>query len=533
MMAKKRIHKLAKHVLLSAASILCFSLSGIAWADSSVKTSTVAPALGNVEISADYNLDGQIDKEDLLILLSEFKKKDSFADLNGDKAPDGMDLFVFCRYWESRTNGDAQTPTSTATNVLTLTPTQALQPTFTPTPTFTGTSTATSTFSPTPTVTETATPQLEEHIFSATVNKSIPDDKPSGVYSNITVPSDLHVSEIKVGVWISHDFMTDLVIDLFAPDGRLVRLFDEGRFSVQGVFGEDYWVSGPGDLKDFFGYNAKGKWRLVVRDRIGEDTGVFESWDIRILGGASAMPTVTPTATPLGETYDIMDYFPTAGNPSWNYSTGKLGSVAAQIQNRVKFCGKKMDRLRTTILSQSSDTHFLKENGGLWNYGNSSFSFCSNPLMYGDGSLRGGSSYQWNFETNDIAAWFSLQWSYRGRVTVPAGSYENCLSMELRLEAIDYTSWESISGTYDVSTFAPGVGRISFSIYDQYLNYYDSARLTGTSIQNDIRRDAVAPEHAEKTPQCFLSGDALIHEMSLRLADRNRWPEIKRRIIQK
>lgn len=344
-------------------------------------------------------------------------------------------------------------------------------------PTMTSTFTPMATMTPEPTPTEPST----ERVFSAEPGVGIPDDSPNGVTSTIQVGEDLYVYRLRVGVWITHEWPDDLVVDLEGPDGTSIRLFNEDYYDIHGVFGLDYIPSGPGSLSDFIGKNARGTWKLTVRDLWDEGVGTLDRWDLRILGGQEPPPPPTATPTPGGPSYCIGDYFPLGNGLRWTY-TSSYGTALVEMHSPESFCGMSMTRLTMTMGSESQDYYLRLANETLYNYGVPEYAFCSSPVHYGDCTLRHGSRFPQHMEVEGVEFDFSCKWSFVGSQSVPAGTFDDCLQLAVSVEAYDPSSGEAISGTWDVWTVAPGLGRIRVAVLDQFLDVVDMAELTSSSI---------------------------------------------------
>jgi len=335
------------------------------------------------------------------------------------------------------------------------------------------------------------------------------------------VSQDIYIVRLRVGLTIEHDCTYDLVVDLYAPNGKRIRLADDNYIPSDAVYGLNCEPYGPGTLDDFIGMNAKGVWTLKVYDPCEEDAGKLIKWDLRILGTSNPLPTPTPTATPEGPSYCIADYFPIANGRTWNYSTRYVGSVQSVMAYPLSLCGKSTARVRTKIpdYDYQKDVHFSLTNNTLYNHGDASLSFCSPGIRYGDCNIRNGSYYTQDFQVGTVYLQFEFNWYYIGRKSVPAGTFDNCLKLYLSVVAYDSSSLEMLVGDYDVSTFAPGVGRIEFALYDEELDEIDTARLTsysGTKMQSQVDS---APDLLESGAERFIAGpDQLIEAIMNRFS---------------
>lgn len=94
----------------------------------------------------------------------------------------------------------------------------------------------------------------------------------------------------KVQLKISHTYKSDVRVELLAPTGEHVTLFDRkggGENNIAGTFP----VTFPKAIK------GAGTWRLVVSDHVGLDNGSIDSWSLQ-LGADSVAATDTPVFIP-------------------------------------------------------------------------------------------------------------------------------------------------------------------------------------------------------------------------------------------
>ncbi len=113
----------------------------------------------------------------------------------------------------------------------------------------------------------------------------IPDNKPGGVSSTITIDQDVEIGALYVGISITHPKVRNLLIDLIAPDNRKVRLFDGtgSGANLVTVYGIYLDPSGPGSLFDLAGMSAQGQWRLQVEDTQANDVGRLNTWRLYLV----------------------------------------------------------------------------------------------------------------------------------------------------------------------------------------------------------------------------------------------------------
>ena len=98
--------------------------------------------------------------------------------------------------------------------------------------------------------------------------------KKQQVVGSITVPDDVTVGIVEVGVDITHPFRSDLKIDLVAPSGVATTLYDGVR---DGINPAANIVEALPVTTALQGQPAQGTWHLRVGDYEQEDSGVLNS----------------------------------------------------------------------------------------------------------------------------------------------------------------------------------------------------------------------------------------------------------------
>ncbi len=119
---------------------------------------------------------------------------------------------------------------------------------------------------------------------------------PSGSYvaSAIEVPASSHTqqtfSTAKVTVDIRHTYKGDLRVELLAPSGEHVTLFDR-------TGGGDNNIAATFPVKFVKPTVGAGTWRLVVSDHAGLDNGSIDKWSL-VVGDTTLAATDTPVFIP-------------------------------------------------------------------------------------------------------------------------------------------------------------------------------------------------------------------------------------------
>ncbi|MBZ0274262.1 proprotein convertase P-domain-containing protein [bacterium] len=169
---------------------------------------------------------------------------------------------------------------------------------------------------------------LAQNLFYETKPEvSIPDaDCPSATTGSIYVPDNVIVTDVNVGILISHTYRDDLVIRLQPPASAAINLFyddvvpPDGANNLYGTFNQQssgvpndgfndtvksyanrefhpYSTIGGDDLSVINGTSAQGWWELGVCDRLAQDTGTFHSFALYITYAVSTTTTTPPTTT--------------------------------------------------------------------------------------------------------------------------------------------------------------------------------------------------------------------------------------------
>jgi subtilisin-like proprotein convertase family protein len=151
---------------------------------------------------------------------------------------------------------------------------------------------------------------------SVDVPKLINDN--ASVTSSFGIASPGRVKGVRVRIdRINHTYVGDLLIELIAPDGTAVKLFDgapdnAGRNFVNTVFDSSAPTSisaasapytgtfAPAEsLRKLNGTQQQGTWKLKVTDRRSPDTGTLESWGADVSSAVcSGNPVASFVATP-------------------------------------------------------------------------------------------------------------------------------------------------------------------------------------------------------------------------------------------
>lgn len=149
---------------------------------------------------------------------------------------------------------------------------------------------------------------------SGTINLAIPDNNAGGVISNLLVsgiPAGATINTVKVTMNIGHSRISDLILNLKAPNGKIINLFNRdggsnpnmtntvvssdgtiafssGSAPFTGTFAATAAVVGAtGYMANTTSFNAlfngpNGTWVLIARDARGPNTGTIGNWSIEV-----------------------------------------------------------------------------------------------------------------------------------------------------------------------------------------------------------------------------------------------------------
>jgi subtilisin-like proprotein convertase family protein len=134
--------------------------------------------------------------------------------------------------------------------------------------------------------------------FSNDQGKTIRDDRVHTINSKIDVSGlQGNITDLNIQLDIDHTWTEDLQVQLFAPDGTRITLFnavggdgqdfnntgldDEAGESIENADAPFRGVFKPtGDLSKFDGKDPNGTWKLRIRDKFAEDGGRLNSWKV-------------------------------------------------------------------------------------------------------------------------------------------------------------------------------------------------------------------------------------------------------------
>lgn len=175
--------------------------------------------------------------------------------------------------------------------------------------------------------------------YSATPNVTITDNgRAFTQLSDINVPISSVITDVNIGVNITHPYIGDLIVAVLSPGGTEVRLmnpndcdsednlivkFDDNgtTFNCAATGGNQVYKSLQQPLSNWNGENTLGNWRMGVGDFGPADIGRFNSWFVEV-----CQTVVTPLSV---EEFDA-DNFSLYPNPNSGTFTIKLKSLSGK-----------------------------------------------------------------------------------------------------------------------------------------------------------------------------------------------------------
>ena len=118
-------------------------------------------------------------------------------------------------------------------------------------------------------------------IGEVTADLLIPDHKPEGVSSEITISQIGRAKSIKVSIDIIHTYIGDLQVELEAPSGKKAMLHDKKGGYTDDIK-ETYFSDSLQTLADLEGESINGNWSLHIKDLALIDTGRLNWWKIEM-----------------------------------------------------------------------------------------------------------------------------------------------------------------------------------------------------------------------------------------------------------
>lgn len=111
---------------------------------------------------------------------------------------------------------------------------------------------------------------------------TIPDNNPVGIERSLNVVDIGIIKEIKIGMDITHTYISDLIVNLVSPNGTVNSLHSRTGGSADNII-RDFDFANLPNLRNLQGQSAQGLWKLVVSDVVGQDVGKLNKWSIKIV----------------------------------------------------------------------------------------------------------------------------------------------------------------------------------------------------------------------------------------------------------
>ncbi len=119
-----------------------------------------------------------------------------------------------------------------------------------------------------------ATYSSTTHDFSSTDTPiSIPDNNTTGITSTLNVSASATVTSFDVTVNITHTYIGDLIVTLYAPNGSSTVLSNREGGSADNI-NKTWTVTASSGLA------IHGDWKLKVTDNAGADVGTLDNWKL-------------------------------------------------------------------------------------------------------------------------------------------------------------------------------------------------------------------------------------------------------------
>lgn len=117
--------------------------------------------------------------------------------------------------------------------------------------------------------------------YDAAPNLNIPDRDPTGIGHAIMIEKEGVVQNVKVFVDISHNYVSDLRVELFTPGGKRAVLHNATGSGTPNIV-KTFEAKDVADLAGFKGQLQKGNWILRVTDLVQQDVGKLNKWGIEL-----------------------------------------------------------------------------------------------------------------------------------------------------------------------------------------------------------------------------------------------------------
>jgi subtilisin family serine protease len=121
--------------------------------------------------------------------------------------------------------------------------------------------------------------QESNFIPSSAVNTPIPDNSTPGISSTISFPSHITIESVQIKLTTNHPYLGDLAVEIKSPKNTVSRILLANSNLKDSTLTDFTLLSNA-----FYGEDALGNWEITVTDTAAGDTGIFNSWKLRING---------------------------------------------------------------------------------------------------------------------------------------------------------------------------------------------------------------------------------------------------------
>ena len=192
--------------------------------------------------------------------------------------------------------------------------------------------------------------------FADSPNAALSDNsKAPKVVGSITVPDDVMVGSVSVAVDITHPSRGDLKIDLVAPSGVVVPLYNGIR---RGVDLADNITGTIATTDALQGQRAQGTWQLRVGDYEQGDAGTLNAWNLTVTPAQETPATEEPVNLFLETFQDGLDAWRTTEweAASLDTDSGVPGEGPGNIVAKAEGCSVCFLTLNTPVDLSAHDS---------------------------------------------------------------------------------------------------------------------------------------------------------------------------------
>ncbi|MBK7845611.1 MAG: S8 family serine peptidase [Bdellovibrionales bacterium] len=159
---------------------------------------------------------------------------------------------------------------------------------------------------------------------SGTISQSIPDNSAAGTSSSINVRHNLIVESVQMKFATTHQWMTDLGVEVTSPSGTksILLNINSGIFKNPTLTYDALLLSNA-----FYGEPSAGNWTLKIVDGATGGTGTLTSWQIDIIGHLDPSPSDTTPPQPVTNLTHASAYNSSSSSPIFSWADSSSGDV--------------------------------------------------------------------------------------------------------------------------------------------------------------------------------------------------------------